>query len=151
MHALCVKRPCTHGCAAVSFQACSTFDLLLSALRASLSCVSSRYVRTRGTHTYVLCRRRLLFLVRGSFAGCFLDKLGKKRALRPPRSHGSRALPPKRRSSRTRPLSNSMTEFIDLFDAVPLTSQRVSGVLSLSSSKPLRLRIRRNLKPSPRC
>ena len=66
----------------------------------------------------------------------------KKRALRPPRSHGSGTF------------LEDMTalefydEFIDLFDAAP-THLAASGVLSQPSSKPLRLRIRRNPKPSP--
>ena len=61
----------------------------------------------------------------------FWTDWGKKRVLRPPRSHGSRALPPKRRSSRTRPLSNSMTSSLTSSMLLQLTSQRASGVLSL--------------------
>ena len=52
MHALCVQRPCTHGYAAVSFQACAqrACPFPPSGRRSS-----SRYVRPRGHAHFVFC------------------------------------------------------------------------------------------------
>ena len=78
---------------------------------------------TRHAHVCLLCRRRLLFLVRGSFAGCFLDKLGEEARFA---------------TAAVAWLSSITTKETFLEDMTALDSMTSS--FSLSSSKPLRLR-----------
>ena len=100
---------------------------------------------------FLECEIQGLAPMLGSFAGCFLDRLGEEVRF-------ATAAVAWLSSITKETFLEDMTaleffdEFIDLFDAAPTdVAAGEWGSLSLSSSKPKRLRIRRDLKPSPRC
>ena len=89
--------------------------------------------------------------MRGSFAGCFLDRLGEEARFATAAVAWLSSVTTKETFLEDMTALEFYDEFIDLFDAAPTDVAAGEWVLSLSSSKPLRLRMRRNLKASPRC